>query len=231
MEELKISYASLARRKKSAQRFNDLVTFHQNHFPLLKHFEWSLPFNFDFYPENKFEVIESNSSNSISFRDLQSNVRYEFHKLDYYILTVDDASALDRVTHLVLHKICSNNLATFTECIRNLKNIHSIDFKLFPNSDELLLWISSLSSLREFTGHRFEQVDVEEFLSNLQTTGPLKLQFNPEFEAEDEEMNEEIHCLVDEFLKGKIISKFYSPWKCNCQDECWNKNPGQYIDS
>ena len=182
-----------------------------------------MPIDFTFYPEDKFESV-TYSGNAACFRKQESEndeVSYEFANLHVYILTVEKASTLDQVSSLSISKFYKSDPAPCTEFIRQLKHINSVYLQAFPNSDELLLWASSLPSLRKLKRFEVQQEKVAEFLSNLRTTGPLELEFHSN---NGEKLSDQLHRMVDELREKKVVSAFKSNWQCACGDECWIKN-------
>ena len=237
LEELELYYCSSGERK-----IDGRVTVKNSDLVSLKKFHWSLPLDIAFYPDGKFTCVRFGGTNFNERASLSSNyggsfqlkqgisfryevgsddARYEFCNLDAYTLTLDKASSLDQVKHFEVLSSFKYNVAGFKEILKRLNNIETVLFENFPNSEDVFSWASSLPSLREFVGCGFDEKKVLELLSNLKTSGPLKLTIA---RRPTRTISHKVHRLLNELREKEIVSEFHSNWQCNCVDVCWISN-------
>ena len=192
------------------------VVINQSDFPSVKSLTWRIPVDVTFYSLDIFDSLYFYGNVIFS----SGNIRYEFGIIDSYTITMPNASSHSHLTFMLIYDVRNFIAHETIEFLMQFTNLASVFFEPFSNSDELLVWITSLPSLKKFDGSNMTQEQVIYFLTNFQSTNPTVV--IKSYNTDD--MSDELHHILKDLKTKNAIADFSSPWICRCENECWLQN-------
>ena len=191
------------------------ISLHQENFPSLTKLFWNLPFHFTFHPLDVFDCIEI-SRDGYSFRGEMPSLIYEIEGPGtVYIklrpnmsklakLQIDCSCSLPQLLPLKQSQVTEVQLSGSTKSF--IKQFEA----------DVMDWVASLPHLRTLVTVPLSQADVERFLRNLRTTGPLTIDIVAGSQ-EVTRMGYQLHQLVSSLMASGVISSFKSTWTCKAE--------------
>ena len=211
-----VSEVDLSRQQ--VKKINGQVSLHQENFPSLAKLFWNLPFHLTFHPLDVFECIEifrdgytlGSEMPSLIYKIFEGprtvDIKFEnMSKLSK--LRIDCSCSLPQLLPLQQSHITEVHLSRLTKGFKEQFEADVMD------------WVASLPFLRTLVTILLSQAQVERFLRNVRSTGPLTIEIGAGLRARREvsRMDDQLHQLVSSLMAGGVISSFRSTWTCKAE--------------